>query len=85
MRGRSVCRAHGGKSTGPKTPEGKARIAAAQTTHGRETRAIRQERSRQLAYLAALEEFARVLGMISGPESPGRKASYLEAASRFEV
>jgi hypothetical protein len=73
MRGRSTCRAHGGKSTGARTPEGKARIAAAHTTHGRETRAIRQERSKQLSYLAELEELARTLGMITGPLSPGRK------------
>ena len=28
------CRIHGGKSTGPRTPEGLARLAAAHTTHG---------------------------------------------------
>jgi hypothetical protein len=28
--GRARCKFHGGKSTGPKTPEGKARIAEAQ-------------------------------------------------------
>lgn len=74
MRGRSVCRTHGGKSTGARTSEGKARIAAAHTTHGRETRAIRGERSKQLAHLAALEELARLLGTIKGPRSQGRPA-----------
>lgn len=73
MRGRSTCYLHGGRSLGAKTPEGRARIAAAHTVHGRETRAIRQERSRQLAYLAELEKLARVLGMISGPLSAGRR------------
>lgn len=34
MRGKLVCRVHGGKSTGPKTPEGKARVAAAHLKHG---------------------------------------------------
>jgi hypothetical protein len=29
------CRFHGGKSTGPKTAEGLARIRAARTIHGR--------------------------------------------------
>jgi hypothetical protein len=29
--GKSVCRGHGGLSTGPRTAEGKARIAAAKT------------------------------------------------------
>jgi hypothetical protein len=28
------CRSHGGKSTGPRTPEGRASVAAANTTHG---------------------------------------------------
>lgn len=32
------CTRHGGKSTGPRTVEGRARIAAAQTTHGRLTK-----------------------------------------------
>jgi hypothetical protein len=78
MRGRSVCRAHGGKSTGARTSEGKARIAAAHTTHGRETRQIRQERSEQLTYLAELEDLARELGMISGPKTRGRKPKSCE-------
>ena len=29
------CRSHGGKSTGPRTPEGRARVARAHTTHGK--------------------------------------------------
>jgi hypothetical protein len=74
IRGRSVCRTHGGLSTGPKTSEGRARIAAAHTTHGWETRAIRQERSLGLGYLAALEDLARALGMIMGPKARGRPA-----------
>ena len=43
MKGRSRCRNHGGKSTGPRTEEGRARIAAAQTTHGRLTKEKRAE------------------------------------------
>ena len=35
MRGRSRCRLHGGKSTGPRTAAGLARIRAANTRHGR--------------------------------------------------
>jgi hypothetical protein len=33
--GKQRCRMHGGRSTGPRTAEGRARIAAARTTHGR--------------------------------------------------
>ncbi len=35
---RNRCRMHGGKSTGPRTPEGKARSIAAHTKHGRRSR-----------------------------------------------
>ena len=34
MKDKNVCRFHGGKSKGPKTPEGKARIIEANTKHG---------------------------------------------------
>ncbi|EAQ05552.1 hypothetical protein SKA53_00659 [Yoonia vestfoldensis SKA53] len=40
------CTRHGGKSTGPRTEEGRARIAAAQTTHGRLTKEARAEATR---------------------------------------
>ena len=39
MRGRGRCQLHGGKSTGPRTPEGKARSIAAHTKHGRRSKA----------------------------------------------
>ena len=35
IKGKRRCRLHGGLSTGPKTAEGRARIAAAQFKHGR--------------------------------------------------
>ena len=37
------CRMHGGASTGPKTPEGRARIAAARTTSSPEFRALQAQ------------------------------------------
>jgi len=39
IKDRSRCKLHGGKSTGPRTPEGKARVAVAHTKHGRRSRA----------------------------------------------
>ena len=36
---RTRCKLHGGLSTGPRTPEGKARATAAHTKHGRRSRA----------------------------------------------
>jgi len=49
---------HGGKSTGPKTAEGRARIAAANTTHGERTKAAKAERAR----FAKLNRAIRLLG-----------------------
>ena len=39
IKDRSRCKLHGGLSTGPRTPEGKARTIAAHTKHGRRSRA----------------------------------------------
>lgn len=69
------CSTHGGRSTGPKTAEGKTRIAALHTEHGRETRAKRAERSAASAHLSRLEDAACLLGMMTGPRGRGRKAS----------
>ncbi|PPR33043.1 MAG: hypothetical protein CFH36_01745 [Alphaproteobacteria bacterium MarineAlpha9_Bin6] len=37
--GKDRCQLHGGKSIGRRTPEGKARVVAANTKHGRRSRA----------------------------------------------
>ena len=77
LRGKRVCGFHGGKSTGPKTAAGKQRIVESKTIHGRETRAIRAQRSRDLAYLRQLEDVGRVFHVIGGTRTPGPKpASY---------
>ena len=39
IRGPNRCRMHGGKSTGSRTPKGKARAATAHTKHGRRSKA----------------------------------------------
>jgi hypothetical protein len=52
---RTRCRLHGGLSTGPRTQEGRARIAAANLRHGRYTKAARQARAEIKAKLAALK------------------------------
>ena len=72
IKGKTKCRIHGGQSSGSKTAEGRARQIAANTKHGRETRAIREERSVKLAELYELEMLGRKMGLISGP-MVGRK------------
>ena len=66
IKGKTKCKNHGGRSTGSRTPEGKASQIAANTKHGNETRAIRKERSAKLAELYELEMLGRELGLISG-------------------
>ena len=69
----SVCAGHGGLSTGPKTKEGLAKIAALKTIHGRETRALRALRSQISHDLRRLEEEMYAEGLIHGPRTRGRK------------
>ena len=66
LKSKRVCAFHGGKSTGPRTKAGKARLVQALTVHGGETRAMRREHSETVAYLRELEDVAWVLGMMTG-------------------
>jgi hypothetical protein len=69
------CQFHGGRSTGPKTLKGRRRIAAAHTVHGRDARLAREERSAVSVRISRLVDAARVLGMIGGAKTRGRKAA----------
>jgi hypothetical protein len=68
------CQYHGGRGSGPKTAEGKARIAAAHTIHGQETNAARAERSAGSARLSRIEDAMYLLEMTTAPRTRGRKA-----------
>jgi len=68
------CQFHGGRSSGPKTAEGKARIAAAHTVHGQETNTARAERSVGSARLSRIEDAMYLLEMTTAPRTRGRKA-----------
>ena len=70
---KNVCRFHGGKSTGPKTPEGRQRCAQSRWVHGDETSSVRLERSLASARLALLESVGFEFGFMSGPKSRGPK------------
>ena len=57
LKGKRVCRFHGGKSTGPITNLGKQRCAKAKTVHGwetREKRRLRAEKFREMNILVSL-------------------------------
>ena len=64
IRGKRVCRIHGGRSTGPRTQQGRNRCGAARTIHGRETRGIRAKRQQALAELKLLERVGKGVGIM---------------------
>ena len=65
MKGKLVCRTHGGASTGPRTAAGRAKCAEVKTIHGRETRAIRAIRDEKLRELRELEGVMKGAGLIT--------------------
>ena len=69
------CGHHGGKSTGPKTAEGKARIGAAHLVHGNETNERRLERSQGSLRMSQLEDVMQTVGMTTATRTTGRKPS----------
>lgn len=79
-KGRRVCKLHGGRSTGPRTQEGRQRCATARLVHGRETGAARRERSLGSARLAVLEQVGFALGLFTGTRTRGQKPYRLDQA-----
>ena len=63
IRGKIKCRIHGGKSSGPRTEEGKANSAAANLKHGRYTQQAQTQRSESSALVSQLEDAMYLLGM----------------------
>ena len=84
LNGKRVCQIHGGRSRGPKTPEGRQRIADAKTIHGDDSRAKREQRSRSSAKLMALEDIGWVLGMMTGTRTRGRKPKHYRPIKTVE-
>ena len=80
MKGKRVCKTHGGRSTGPKTEAGRKRCAEAKTIHGRETREARSERSIASARLAVLEAVGHKLGLMNGTRTRGRRPDRMAEA-----
>ena len=86
MKGKRVCRTHGGKSTGPKTEQGKANSAKVNLKHSKYTKQAQTEHSEASAQLSQLEDAMYLLGMSGAPRCTGRKASaYCKLESLDEV
>ena len=78
--GRKTCKSHGGRSTGPRTEQGRQRCADAKTIHGNETRQARTGRSLVSARLAVLEAVGHQLGFMSGARTRGPKPTRMSEA-----
>ena len=80
MKGKLVCKTHGGLSTGPKKEAGRLSSAKAKTIHGRETRETRTERSLGSARLVVLEAVGFSIGLMSGCRTRGVKPDRMAEA-----
>ena len=73
LKGKKVCKWHGGISTGPRTKEGIQRIREAHLKHGEATKEARQERSSKSTMFLYLRDIGDHLGMFTGDHTRGRK------------
>ena len=80
MKGKAVCRTHGGLSTGPRTEAGRLKARLVNLKHGRETREARSERSLASARLAVLEAVGSSIGLITGGRTRGRRPDRMAEA-----
>lgn len=75
LRGKNVCRTHGGRSTGPKTELGRAKCAEVRTIDGTKTRAKRKQNAISATKLLLLRDLGVKLGMFGKQPTgwPGRR------------
>ena len=64
LRGKTRCRLHGGLSSGPRTAEGRARIAQAHYRHGRRSKKFVEMRAKIWAELRIIERRMKMDGLI---------------------
>jgi len=74
MQGKTKCKFHGGKSTGPVTELGRQICAAAKTVHGKDTRTDRQVH--RLAMMR-LRLYAQILGVPFRSDAGDKRLKYL--------
>ena len=73
MKNQAVCHGHSELPKGPKTPEGRQRCAAAKYKGLNESRRERVERALGMRRLRELEDLGYLMGIMTGPKTPGRK------------
>jgi hypothetical protein len=73
------------KWNGPRTAEGKQRIAQAQLKHGYYSKAGLEAKNAEAIQLRQLEDIAIVIGMITGPRTRGCKPRGYKAIRSMEA
>ena len=73
------------KWNGPRTPEGRQRIAQAQLNHGAFSKAGLEAKHAEAIQLRQLEDIALVIGMITGPRTRGCKPRGYKAITSMEA
>jgi hypothetical protein len=71
IKGKLVCRNHGGLSTGAKSAEGKQRAIAPHITYGNDTREMRKQRQLTMRVLRNFEDIGFTHDIFCGPKTPG--------------
>ena len=67
LKNKAVCQIHGGRSTGPRTQEGKERVRAAHLKHGQETLEAKAERSAKSLMFRYIQEIGNYAGLFPEP------------------
>ena len=73
LKGKNVCDFHGGRSSGPRTAEGKERSRQAHIKSGAYTKQARLQSSSTSLKLAQLESIGFALGLMKGTRTRGPK------------
>ena len=73
------------KWNGPRTAEGRQRIAQAQLKHGAYSKAGLEAKHAESIQLRQLEDIARLVGMIQGPRMRGAKPRGYKAIRSMEA
>ena len=64
VKGKRVCRVHGGRSTGPRTFSGKAAVAAAHLRHGKRSKAYLKLLAKEREEVRILVRLGVIVGLI---------------------
>lgn len=78
------CNFHGGRSTGPKTPQGRHKISKSKLIHGHDTLQKRAERQANALWFKQIEDVMHVLNMTTGGRARGPKPNGYKPIRTFE-